>query len=186
VIGKEPMNVLILGVGNILLGDEGVGIHALAELERHYLLPDGVELLDGGTAGIELLRHIAGRDLCIIIDAMQSGAPPGTVAVFRDRQVGARLTTRISPHQLGLSDLLAAAALIGETPKRVVLVGIEPASLEPGLTLSPPAAAAIPGALAEVEAELRACGLELHRRPQPADDLRFFWEEQSLAKTART
>ncbi len=171
--------ILVVGVGNVLLRDEGVGLHVLAELARRYRFGPHTELLDGGTSGIELLRHVTGRELCLFIDAMQSGAPPGTVTVFRDQQVGARLSSRISPHQLGLSDLLAAALLTGETPKRVVLVGIEPAVLDPGVDLSPPVARAVPEAMRRVIAELAAHGAQAQPRTEPlAEGPRFFWRNE--------
>lgn len=169
------MNILVLGVGNILLSDEGVGVQALAELTRSYEFPDAVELLDGGTAGIELLRHIADRDLLLIVDAMKSGRPPGTVERFTGEAVGGRLRTRISPHQLGLSDLLAAAAMTGEMPAEVILFGVEPENLEPGFVLSAPVAQALQEVVEMVVCELRQRGIEA--RPRRGGE-RFFWEEE--------
>jgi hydrogenase maturation protease len=105
------MNVLVLGIGNVLMMDDSVGVRAIEELQRRYHFPDGVELLDGGTSGIELLSHIEGRDNLIIIDALKSGHSPGTVVRVEGEDVPARFMTRISPHQLGLSDVLAAATI---------------------------------------------------------------------------
>ncbi len=171
------MRALVLGVGNVLLSDEGVGVHAAAMLERSFRFPDAVEILDGGTAGIELLRHIAGRDLLVIIDAMSSGAEPGSVLRLSGGEVPARMRSRISPHQLGLSDLLAAAALTGEMPGETVLYGIEPENLEPGLELSPAVARACGEVVEAVAAELAARGLA----PVVAGDAgtagKRFWEE---------
>ena len=130
------MNTLILGVGNLLLQDEGAGVRALAELENGYLLPAGVELLDGGTSGMELLHQLAGRDRLIILDVVKSGKPPGTVVRMEGAEVPARFRQRISPHQLGLSDLLAAAQLTGRLPGKLVLYGIEPKTMDTGLELS--------------------------------------------------
>ncbi len=172
------MNVLVLGVGNILLADEGAGVQAVAELERNYAFPPGVELLDGGTAGIELLRRIAARDLLLIIDAMNSGRAAGSIARFTDAEVGGRLRMRISPHQLGLSDLMAAALLTGETPKEVILFGIEPQDIEPGFSLSPPVSAALSEVVKMVLAELGRRGLEVTRR---RGEERYFWEKDRVA-----
>ncbi len=156
------MSILVLGIGNVLLTDEGVGIRAINELARRYVFSDEVELMDGGTAGIELLRHIAGRDHLIIIDAMKCDQPPGTVVRVEGDDVPAAFRTRISPHQLGLSDLLAAAMLTDELPESLLLFGVEPASLETGLELSEIVEASIDKLLNVVCDELRAfgCGVE--------------------------
>lgn len=129
-------SALILGVGNVLLGDEGIGIRVVEELENRYAFPEEVMVLDGGTAGIELLRFIEGRDLLIVIDAMRADLAPGTVFRIEDQDVPKRFMSRISPHQIGLSDLLAAGILTDQIPKRMVLFGIEPESLETGIVLS--------------------------------------------------
>jgi len=128
--------ILVLGVGSILMMDEGLGIRAIEELERRYRFPENVELLDGGTSGIELLSYISGRDYLIIIDAIKSGNPPGTVLKIEGEDVPAQFRTRISPHQLGISDLLAAASLTDEIPKRLVMFGIEPKEIVMKLGLS--------------------------------------------------
>ncbi len=120
------MNVLVLGIGNVLMTDDSVGIRVINELERRFRFPENVELLDGGTSGIELLSYIVNRDYLIIVDAIKSDLPPGTVVKVEGEDVPAKFMTRISPHQLGLSDLLAAATLTGELPKQMVLFGIEP------------------------------------------------------------
>ena len=152
------MKILVLGVGNVLLTDEGVGIRAINELERRYQFSNEVELLDGGTAGMELLNHIAGRDHLIIIDAMKCDQPPGTVVRIEGQDVPAAFRTRISPHQLGLSDLLAAAMLTDELPKNLVLFGVEPANLDQGLDLSDTVEASLDKLLGAVCDELVSIG----------------------------
>jgi hydrogenase maturation protease len=169
-------SILVMGIGNVLLTDEGVGIRAVNELARRYVFSDRVELLDGGTAGIELLRHIAGRDHLIIIDAMKCGQPPGTVVRVEGGDVPAAFRTRISPHQLGLSDLLAAAMLTGELPGNLVLFGVEPASLEPGLELSPAVEASVDMLLNGVCDELRAIGCDIETLAISFSDKARFWE----------
>lgn len=130
------MNVLVLGVGNILLQDEGVGVHAVDALQNGYDLPAGVEVIDGGTSGMDLLEIIAGRDHLIVVDAVKTGQPPGTVVRLGSDQVRAFFRTKISPHQLGLSDVLASATLSGEQPREVSLIGMVPHSVDTGLELS--------------------------------------------------
>lgn len=131
------MNPLVLGLGNILLGDEGVGVRAVEALGRDPRLPPGVDLVDGGTAGMSLIDILASRERVIVVDAVRSDEPPGTVLRLDGDDVPAFFRTRISPHQLGLSEVLAALTLTGELPKRVTLIGIEPLDLSLGLELTP-------------------------------------------------
>ena len=173
---SEPADILVLGIGNVLLSDEGVGVRAVNELARRYCISKEVELLDGGTAGIELLRHIAGRRQLIIIDAMRAGHPPGTVLRMEGSAVPAAFRTRISPHQLGLSDLLAAALLTGELPPKLVLFGVEPASLEPGLDLSPAVEANLDKLLTAMCAELREAGCTIEPLAVSFTEKARFWE----------
>ena len=103
------MRILVLGVGNILLTDEAIGVRIVEALEQRYILPDYVEILDGGTAGMELLGDMANRDHLIIADAIVSKKnAPGTMMILRDEEVPALFTNKISPHQLGLADVLSA------------------------------------------------------------------------------
>ena len=95
------MNILILGVGNLLLQDEGAGVRALMLFEQKYELPPGIECLDGGTSGMELLHHIEDRDRLIILDVVKSGNLPGTVVRLEAEEVPALFRKKISPHQLG-------------------------------------------------------------------------------------
>jgi len=173
---------LVMGVGNILLSDEGVGVRTVLDFERKYALPDTVDVLDGGTAGIELLRHIAGRGLLLMVDAMDTASPPGDITRFTGETLAGRLRTRISPHQLGLSDLLAAAALTGETPAEVVLYGIQPESIEPGLDLSPPVEAARARVVERLAEELRLRGVELPVRTDQKDADEYFWQRRPVPK----
>ncbi len=160
------MNVLVLGVGNILLSDESVGVRAVEMLAERYAFPSAVELLDGGTAGMELLECIARRDLVIIADAVKSGQAPGTVVRIAGDEVPAFFRTRISPHQLGISEILATLRITDETPGEVVIIGVEPQSLATSLEMTPPVAAALPRLVQGVIDELHAHGLSVaERRP---------------------
>jgi hydrogenase maturation protease len=131
------MRLLLLGVGNLLLSDEGLGIHALRYLAQNYILPPSVELLDGGTAGIELLSPIAKATHLIILDAVQTKAPPGTVVQIPHADMPAFVRTKLSSHQIGLADVLAAATLTDSLPSYITLLGLVPASLELGMGLTP-------------------------------------------------
>lgn len=153
------MRILVLGVGNILLTDEAIGVHIAEALAERYILPDYVEVMDGGTAGMELLDSMAGRDHLIITDAIVTAAP-GTIRILRDEEVPALFTNKISPHQLGLSDVLSALRFYGEFPAKLTLVGVVPASLEPDIGLTPQLQAAVEPALQQVLAVLRESGVE--------------------------
>jgi len=131
-----PCPVLVLGLGNILLEDEGLGIRALELLEQRYEIPPEVELLDGGTTGMGLLDQISRRQHLLVLDAVQTGEPPGTLVKLEGDQVPVYFGMRISPHQLGLSDVLATLELSGERPAGVTVLGLVPFSLEMCLQLS--------------------------------------------------
>jgi len=135
-LNPERPSCLVLGMGNILLEDEGLGIRALELLQRQYEFSSEVELLDGGTTGMGLLDQIGGREHVLILDAVQTGDPPGTLKVLRDQEVPVYFGIRITPHQLGLSDVLATLELTGEQPGSVTVLGIVPESLELSLELS--------------------------------------------------
>jgi len=155
------MNILILGVGNLLLKDEGVGVRALEALEERFLMPPEVELLDGGTAGLELLGQIEGRDALIILDAVNCNKPPGTVIRVDGDRVPAVFSRKISPHQLGISDLLALAQMTGSLPKELVLFGVQPKDLGTGLELSPEVTHSMEELLLMVALELETMGVEV-------------------------
>lgn len=172
----RQQRVLILGVGNVLLTDEGVGVRTLKELERRYAFSCDVELLDGGTAGIELLRHIQDRDHIFIIDAMKCGQPPGTVVRVEGNDVPTAFLTRISPHQLGLSDLLAAAMLTDDLPGNLVLFGVEPDNLDPGLDLSEPVEKCLGKLIEAVVGELRSIGCKVSLLDRKFSGKANFWD----------
>jgi hydrogenase maturation protease len=141
-------DILVLALGNELLSDDAVGLHVLRSLGGP---PPGVEYLDGGTKGIELLGAIAGRRRLIILDAVQLGAEPGTVHVLDDdelRRLRARRAT--TAHEGNALELLAVAELSGDLPERVTVIGIEPGNLRTGLALSPRVAASLPTAGSQV------------------------------------
>jgi hydrogenase maturation protease len=152
------VNVLVLGLGNILLSDEGVGVRIVEALQAAHDLPDDVELLDGGTSGMDLLDAVAERDCLIVADAVNAEGPAGRVIRLVDDDIRQMLETRLSPHQLGLSDMLAALRLIGKSPRRVVVVGVVPESLELGMDLSPAASKGRDEAVAMILDELVLVG----------------------------
>lgn len=130
------MNILVLGLGNILLGDEGVGVKAVQRINEAYSFFGTVEVLDGGTAGFDLLDTIADRDCVIIVDAVEGGLEPGEMVRLEDDAVPAYFRTLISPHQLGLAEVLALLKIMDEAPKKVILIGVQPKCLDLSLNLS--------------------------------------------------
>lgn len=158
------MNTLLLGVGNLLLRDEGVGVRTLEALEQRFLFPDGVVLQDGGTSGMELLEVMASRDLIVVVDAVQSDSEAGSLFILEDNDVPAYFTQRLSPHQLGLADVLMALQMTDEFPRKLVLLGIEPASLAPGMVLSPVVVRAMEAAIAQVIRILNNHGITVSPR----------------------
>jgi hydrogenase maturation protease len=129
---------LILGVGNYLMSDDGLSVHVLERLQNSGLIPDEVEMVDGGTCGLDLLRYLEGVTNLIIIDAVnRRGGVPGTIIRLEGDQVPAYLSLKISPHDIGLPDLLATAKLRDLYPEHIVVLGIQPASLEISVSLSP-------------------------------------------------
>jgi len=132
--GQSFLNVLVLGVGNILLSDEGAGVKAVEELQTRYDCSDAVEIVDGGTVGFELLPYFENRSHILIIDAVKTGNKPGTIVRIDDPP--AFLQRKISPHQIGLADVMGIAAITDNLPPNNTLFGIEPKHLSTGLSLS--------------------------------------------------
>jgi len=142
-MSKEQPPRLILGVGNLLLRDEGVGVHVISAL-RDRELPDDVELWDGGTASFDLLDTLAGRRQVIIIDAIRTGSEPGTIFRFTPEDISASREQVTSLHQVGLLETLNLAEhLLDSAPEEVIILGIEPKEIDWGLELSAEVEAAV-------------------------------------------
>ena len=160
--GESSLNVLVLGLGNILLSDEGAGVRAVEELRKHYDLSDLVKIIDGGTMGLELLPYFEKRSHILIVDAVKSGNPPGTVTRIEDPP--AFLQEKTSPHQIGLPDVLRIAAITGSLPRNVILLGIEPKRLSTGLDLSAEVALNLNRLVEMVVAELDKIGIKVQSK----------------------
>jgi hydrogenase maturation protease len=147
----EPaLRKLVIGLGNPLMGDDGIGLAALERLAAGGAVPAGVELVDGGTWGMNLLHLIESADVVVLLDAIRAGAPPGTIHELEGDAVPRRLAHKLSPHQIDLGEVLALAALRGTLPPRLMAIGIEPAVVEMSAALSPVADAVLPRMLARV------------------------------------
>lgn len=142
---------LVLGIGNLLLTDEGVGIHVVRYLARHYAVLPGIDYVDGGTLNFLLAPRIEKVDRLVVVDAANLGATPGAHRTLHGEDMDRFLQgSGRSAHEVGLLDLLAMARLAGRLPAQRALVGIQPASLEWGEGPSPAVARAIPHAAQEV------------------------------------
>lgn len=128
----------IMGLGNLLLGDEGFGVHCVQYLEQNFQMPEHLHVIDGGTAGILLTPFIEQCDLLYVIDVVNLEDEPGSIHCFTDAELrSGGIQTRMSPHQIGMLEILELCQIRGEAPERVHFITVVPASLEPSLDLSP-------------------------------------------------
>jgi hydrogenase maturation protease len=145
------MKTAIYGIGNILLGDDGIGPAVVNHLTSNFTFPADVTIEDLGTPSLDLPNYLTGYDLVIFIDAVAVDAPPGTIRLFsREEIIATPPGIRISPHEPTINDALIVLDFAGGAPKDVVLVGIVPETLENGMTLSPAVAEAVPLAASAV------------------------------------
>jgi hydrogenase maturation protease len=148
-MSRPDGELLILGIGNLLMRDEGVGVHVARYLTQAeaiddlYLPPDS-SVVDGGTLGLDLLPMLDGARAVIFVDAVDFGAEPGHVQTLKGRQLEHAFGNHVSPHQVGTADLLALGRLTGALPDRVALVGIQPEAVDLGLEMSPVVEAMVP------------------------------------------
>lgn len=162
--GEERVPVVVLGMGNLLRRDEGLGIRALRRLEDLYVIPPAVRLVDGGTLGLELLSYLEDADRTLVLDAALSDEGPGTLIQISGEDVPAYFGMCISPHEISLPDLLATARLRGVTPPELVVVGIHPASIELGWELSEIVASRLDDMVASAAAVLYQWGIAIEPR----------------------
>ena len=160
-------SIAVVGIGNNLLQDDGVGIHALQYFEEHHADAE-VRCLDAGTVGLALMDRLSNLHGLVAVDAMRLGKPPGTVTVLEGEEMDRHLLNHHgSVHELGLSDILDALRLCGDLPTHRALVGIEPAQMDWGTEPTQEIAAAIPSATARI----RDLVLDWRRRSAPGADL---------------
>lgn len=134
--GLYATPITVLGVGNIILSDEGFGVRVVEYLSKNYEFPDEVMLVDGGTLGIELTQYVTGAEKLLIIDSINSGGQKGKIFKFTNDEVLAHFDDKLSAHEVGIKDVLALLKITGKYPKEVVVLGAEPYKLEAGVGLS--------------------------------------------------
>jgi hydrogenase maturation protease len=152
-------SVTVLGVGNILLQDEGLGVRAVEHLRARYSFPANVQVVDGGALGLNLLPLIEDTGSLLIVDAIDAGREPGSLVRVVGREIVGALTMKSSMHQVGLRELLGVSGLRRTLPSRLVLWGMEPASVNWGVGLSPQVAAGLSSLVERLVAELRSWGV---------------------------
>jgi len=151
---RPPQDIAIVGIGNLLLSDDGAGIHAVRGLQKDSRVRSMARLIDGGTIGTDLLAEVCGCEKLLIVDAVDAGLPPGATVRMDFSGPGPQKFDTRNAHQLGIPGLLDDLRLLGQAPRQVVLVGVQPASTGWGTQLSPEVARALPVVSAEVVRQL--------------------------------
>ncbi|MFI5209406.1 MAG: HyaD/HybD family hydrogenase maturation endopeptidase [Gemmatimonadales bacterium] len=163
------LSTVVLGLGNPLMGDDGLGLAVLGRLREEWDLPDAVELVDGGTWGMTLLPMIEDADRLVLIDAIRTGAQAGTVVVIEREHLPRYLAHKLSPHQIDLKEVLALAELRGNLPAETVAIGAEPGEVVLSTALTAPLEDAVDPVLLAVVARLARWGHDCQRRRVPLD-----------------
>jgi hydrogenase maturation protease len=154
-----PKKTGILGIGNFLLADEGFGIHTVHYLEEHYTFPDSIHIIDAGTAGIYMAPFLEACDPILVIDVVAMDAEPGSVHCFSSKDIGAgTIPRKMSPHQLGLLEMLEICKLRDSNPETVEFFCVVPADLSTATTLSPQVAPRVKEIADRVVGWLRRAG----------------------------
>jgi hydrogenase maturation protease len=153
------MKILIFGAGNLLLTDEGFGVHFIQYLQKHYCFPEEIELYDGGTLGIMVTHMLEDADHVYLVDVIDAKGEPGDIYRYEkeDFMLG-RLPIKMSPHQIGIQEVLTLSDLRDRCPDKVSLFGIIPQSYDAGVELSQLLSEKLPGLAELVVGELEAAG----------------------------
>jgi len=158
------MRAVVLGIGNTILTDEAAGVRAVELLEQRYRMPDNVLVIDGGTSGMEMIEDLSDLDFLIVIDVVKTGAAPGTVVKIAGDEIPVFFRRKLSPHQIALPDVLASLELLDAMPKEIIVLGVEPISLELGMEMTDTVAAKVPWLVEMAVMELRARDYPLEAR----------------------
>ena len=163
------MRAVVLGIGNTILTDEAAGVRAVEMLERDYRMPDNVMIIDGGTSGMEMIEDLSSLDLLIVLDVVKTGAEPGTVVKISGKEIPVFFRRKLSPHQIGLPDVLASLELLDTMPKEIIVLGVEPISLALGMDMTSTIAAKVPELVEMAVAELLARAYAVQALPAKVD-----------------
>jgi hydrogenase maturation protease len=176
--GKGP--VRLLGVGNVLMGDDALGPYVVRVLEAEYSFPEAVEVLDVGTPGLDFTPYLAHARAVIVIDTVRSDGPPGSLRTYtRDQYLEGPPLPRTSPHEPGIREALMATELTDSSPEEILIVGVVPEVTTTGLSLSPAVQDAVPKVIECVLSELERLGLGATQKTDP--DVPDIWWEAPTA-----
>lgn len=159
------MKVLIFGAGNLLLSDEGFGVHLVNYLADNYCFDDDVELYDGGTLGFMASHKLEEAERVYLIDVVTTPGEPGSIYRFeKDAFIARTIPIKMSPHQLGIQEMLLLSEIRGRCPEQVTLFGMVPKSYQAGVELSPELAVRLPELAGLLQAELQTAGVRMAPR----------------------
>lgn len=179
-----PGEVRVLGLGNVLMGDDALGPWVVEELLANWEFPDGVAVLDVGTPGLDLTPYLADADRVLLVDTVKADGPPGTIRIYSRAQLLARPPQpRVSPHDPGLTEALLALDFVGSAPRDVVLIGVVPGAVAKGIGLTPAVKDAVGRAAAEVVRLLSGLGLS-PRGKASASPASPWWEKPAASTPA--
>lgn len=172
----ELKPIRILGVGNVLCTDDGLGPYAIKVLEAHFEFPEGVEVIDVGTPGLDFTPYLADARMVIVLDTVKGDEAPGSLRLLRDREIVAKPPpSRMSPHEPGLREALMATELAEMSPEEILLIGVIPESTGQGTKLTEAVKVAVPDVVEAVVAELERLDCPPVRRDPPGE-LEVWWE----------
>jgi hydrogenase maturation protease len=173
---ERQRRLAVIGLGNVLMGDDAFGPTVIGALEAQYEFSPEVAVLDLGTPGLDLTPYLLGLDAAVIVDTVSASGAAGAMVLYRrDDILKAPPQPRLSPHDPGLKEALLTVAFAGDGPREVLLVGVVPGKVTTGIGLTAAVRAAVPGAVAEVVRELGRLGAPAYAR-SPRSPLDLWWE----------
>jgi hydrogenase maturation protease len=172
---------LIGGIGNVLLGDDGVGPYVIRLLEAQYTFAENIDIADLGTPALDLTHQISGRHSLILVDSVTSDDSPGTIVLYRKAEIIRESPApKLDQHSPALSECLLTADLLGTGPENVLLVGIVGSCYEPGSRLSPAVRQSVEAAIDDILEELSRLGFSFQKKSSP-DEPRIWWDAPTKA-----
>jgi len=184
-VNRGPVTTYVLGLGNVLMGDDAFGPTVVHAFHQKYEVDGDVEVVDLGTPGLDLTPWFADARHVIVVDTVQAPLPPGTLRLYEKRDLAQHAPcARVSPHDPGVRETLATLEFAGRAPEDVTIIGVVPARTALTTTLSAPVAAAVPGAVEAVAAALERSGCTVEPRLDPAVPLlqhRPWWLAAAVA-----
>jgi hydrogenase maturation protease len=173
---NDSKPIRILGVGNVLCTDDGLGPYAIKVLEAQFEFPENVEVIDVGTPGLDFTPYLADARMVIVLDTVKGEEPAGTLRLLRNGEIVAKPPpSRMSPHEPGLREALMATEFADSSPEEILLVGVVPESTGQGTKLTEPVGGAVARVVATVVEELERLGRPPVPRQPPAE-LEIWWE----------